>query len=83
VKKVIGVLLLAGVIGSVCAQAFPPGNYVQSCGNIFWLTPTSLLAICQMEFGQYQTNQSILENANLCSYIENINGVLTCTGGFK
>ena len=80
-KKIIGVVLLSCVIGSSYAQALPPGNYAQSCGNIFWLTPTSLFAYCLMPSGQ--ANGSSLENANLCIYIQNINGVLTCTGGWK
>jgi hypothetical protein len=79
-KKVIGVMLLAGVIGLAYAQALPPGKY-EGCNNIFWLTPTSLIAFCQMLSGQY--NQTVLENADLCLFIESYNGELSCTGGFK
>ena len=79
-KKIIRALLLAGGISSAWGQALPPGKY-EGCSNIFWLKPTILSAVCQTLSGQY--NQTFLENANLCLFIEDYDGVLSCTGGFK
>jgi hypothetical protein len=80
IKKIIGVLLLVIGIGSVWAQALPPGNYMDSCGGFYW-NSTDFFGYCQMSSGQVLG--SGLNNANLCTYIENINGQLTCTGGYK
>jgi hypothetical protein len=79
-KKIIGLLLLAIGIGSVWAQALPPGNYMDSCGYFSW-NSTEFIGYCQTSSGQL--NGSGVDNANLCAYVENINGQLTCTGGYK
>ena len=86
IKKIIGILLLAIGISSACAQALPPGNYMESCGDFSW-DSTEFIGNCLMgqvdEYGAVLVNGSGVDNANLCTYIQNINGVLTCTGGYK
>ena len=72
----------------------PPGNYSESCGsatgNYFYpLIGTTLQMYCVTNIAirpgvsHYTSVSSSLPNATNCRYVENINGVLTCTGGWK
>ena len=72
----------------------PPGNYSESCGSAtgdyyYPLDGTTLQMWCATTIvigPGVATNSSVfssLPNATNCRYVENINGVLTCTGGWK
>lgn len=43
---------------------------------------TTLVLFCGTNYG-WTVVTSQLANASNCKYVENINGVLTCTGGWK
>ena len=91
IKKIIFAALLAGLIALANAQSrpLPFGNYFDSCFRVEWLTPTSMSAYCQKISrnpevpGRYVYSVlEVLKNGQRCEYVENIDGVLTCSGGF-
>jgi hypothetical protein len=72
----------------------PPGNYSESCGSAtgdyyYPFDGTTLQMWCATTIvirPGVVTNSSVFSsfpNATNCRYVENINGVLTCTGGWK
>lgn len=91
-KILIAAISMLGVMSAVYAQNWqdsgygflPPGNYMTSCvdANVFIVngTGTSLVAMCLKDNGQ--TVRAHLAKADSCKFVENIDGVLTCTGGF-
>ena len=81
IKKIILASLSMGLIASGNAFYSPPGLYWQSCFDMKWETPTTFSAICRSDSGSFLP--SSLRNADRCSEIENINGVLTCIGEFR
>lgn len=78
-------LLLAGLgASSIHAEALPCGNYLQTCGNCRTVPNpydrghTSLICRCRDSNGF--ANRTAITRPYHCSFIENINGQLECTG---
>jgi hypothetical protein len=91
IKRIIFVALSAGLIALANAQPrpLPFGNYFDSCFRVEWITPTSITAYCQKisrkldDPGKFVYSVlEVLKNGQRCEYVENIDGALTCTGGF-
>jgi hypothetical protein len=96
IERIISITILAAVISPAYAQPsfveyhnqsrslMPPGSYPMSCFGmrlIYRPDGTLMTATCVNDRGIDVSTS--LENANLCNFVENIHGVLTCTGGFN
>lgn len=86
INKLFFSLLLISLIGVANAQwnnfvpyGFPQGDYYSTCSGV--MSGTTLMMNCITD--NNTSNNTNLENANSCNFVQNINGVLTCTGGWK
>lgn len=78
-KKIIGLIacLCLGMFGFINLSYALPGNYQNSCNSCQFFGGR-LQCSCQRADGSMR--YSSLRDADGCSFIENINGQLTCTG---
>jgi hypothetical protein len=73
-----GLLLLSSCL---IIHALPQGNYIDTCKHCR-IDDGTLSCKCQNANQQY-AHRSYVDNAKACTTIENINGYLTCTGGYQ
>jgi len=74
--------LLENQISSEYASPYPEiprGSYLETCRP--YMEGATLVGRCLNLERRFTVTR--LENANLCNFVQNINGVLTCTGGWK
>lgn len=78
-KKTIGLVfcLCLGIFGFIGSSYALSGNYQNSCNNC-QIVDGKLTCQCQHADGS--SSYSTLDNARVCSFIQNIDGQLTCTG---
>ena len=90
IKILIAAISLLSLMSTVYGQAIPggylpPGNYIASCVGVVMMPgpggTVMLWAMCSNDNGQ--TVNAYLDNADNCNFVKNIDGVLTCTGGFR
>lgn len=73
--------LFALTCAPLLATGMPPGNYRQTCKDVF-LAGSTLVGDCkkpQIFPWERSHKNSALRDATSCGYVENIDGQLTCT----
>jgi len=64
--------------GGYLECVLPPGNYIETCQSCGIIYGNALLCICQNEDNVFA--KTVLGSISTCTYVQNIDGALTCQG---